>query len=80
MKGLPEIKEVFAVVCIDKDGTEGVPCFFHPIAQAYFPLYASDPQRIPWLKENMADVAKESKLPMKLVRFSNREIIEEIKP
>jgi hypothetical protein len=71
------IKEIHAILAIGDDDEEAVPAFM--VGSTWMPLIAADPTRLDAIKDmgqQMADVTGKN---FKIVRFSAREDIGEIK-
>ncbi len=77
MQGQLRIDQMFAFVAVDADGTEGV-CAFQ-INGAWVPLVGADMERVESLRPIARKLARASGRPITLVKFSNREMVEEIK-
>lgn len=72
------ITEIFAWVCTEADGGEGIPAIDH-LGMA-MPLVGADRQRIESLRPFAERVAHELGLPVRLARFSGMETLEHINP
>lgn len=77
MKSGFKIKTISAYVSTDKDGTEGVIGSMAPDGQ-WLPFVCADEDRANSLKPLAKEIAKASGKKVKLVRFSQREDLEEI--
>lgn len=73
-----KIKELWAYVATESDGTEGV-CGWRT-SSGMVPLIGADKERVVSMRPRAADVARQSGVPIKLVKFSTREDIETIEP
>lgn len=71
------IKEIHAIVGIDEDDEEGIPALI--TAAGPTPLISSDPVRLEQLKQMAQQIADQLGKNFKIVRFSVREDIGEIK-
>jgi len=68
------ITEITAWICTETDGTEGIPAVL--TSGIWMPLIGADAERIEALRQHAVDVAKKQGVKLKLVRFSNMEVIE----
>lgn len=68
------ITEMWAWVCTEPDGDEGIPAFNS--AMGRMPLVGADEARIRSLEPLARSVAHDLGLPVKLLKFSSMEIIE----
>lgn len=68
-----KITELYAWVCTDKDGDEGIIAFLHK--GIMMPMIGSDMERIESLRSTAVGIAKSEDLPLKLIKFSEAEII-----
>lgn len=69
MKGQLRIDEMFAFVCLDDDGTEGIPAIQTPMGPV--PLLGADLKRIDSLRPYAENLSKTGK-KVTLVKFTNR--------
>lgn len=75
---LPKIETVYAFVSVDPlDGNEGV-CAAPMGGLGLVPLIAFDAARLESIRPIAADIAKMSGMKIKLVKFTQREEVEEI--
>lgn len=72
------ITVIHAIVGIGDDDEEGVPAFFTEMGP--LPLIAADEQRINQIREMGQRIADDTGQTFKIVRFSIREDIGEIRP
>jgi hypothetical protein len=72
MKGQLRIDEIFAIIAIDRDGTEGIPAYSDPFGMM-MPLVGADPQRLESYKELARTMPEMSGMKMRVCRFTNRE-------
>jgi len=79
VRGQLRIDELFAFTAIDSDGTEGVTAFL-TIDETILPMVAADRARVDSLRPIAQDIARQRGVTIRLVRFSVREVLEEIKP
>lgn len=78
MDGQLHIDQMFAFVCVDKDGTEGIPAFVkNDIA---YPLVGADMARIESIRPMAERLANQLGAPLTLCKFSVREELEVINP
>lgn len=73
-----KIDEMFAWICTEPDGGEGIPAFNGPMGP--MPMIGADKDRIESLRPYALAVAHEMGLPVKLVRFYGQQVIEKIEP
>ena len=78
MKGQLRITEVYAFICLDEDGTEGIPAFAAP-GGVVMPMLCADKARVDSLRQLARDVVRTGR-KVELVRFSVREHVEDIEP
>jgi hypothetical protein len=71
------IKDIHAIVAIGDDDEEGIPAIYTPDGPA--PLIAADPRRLKQIIEMGQAIANDMGKNFKVVRFSVREDIGEIK-
>ncbi len=76
MKGQLRIDSMFAFICLDDDGTEGIPAFMTPGGIA-MPMVGADLQRVDSLRPIARQMVEAGK-KITLVKFSHRETLEEI--
>ncbi len=74
-----KIAELFAWVITEADGSEGVPAFSAGVVgqQLMIPMVGADRERIESLRRHAVALARAKGLPLKLVRFSQLEVLEE---
>jgi hypothetical protein len=72
-----KITEIYAYISVDSDGNEGV-CAFTS-GSTMMPMIAADPARLKQLEPIAKQLAQISPHPIKLVKFSTREEVREIK-
>ena len=73
------ITELWAWVCTEKDGGEGIPAFDLGKGMV-MPLVGADRERVESLRPYAENVVNEMGLPVKLMKFSNMEVIKLIEP
>lgn len=71
-----KLTEMFAWVCTEPDGGEGIPTIM--LDGMMFPMLGGDKARIESFRSHAQAVAANSGYPMRLVRFSEREVLEEL--
>lgn len=71
-----KITEIFAWICTEPDGGEGIPAVSHD--GLALPLVGADRARIESLRPYAQRVAHELGLPVRLMRFSGMEVLEQI--
>ena len=69
-----KITELFAWVCTEADGGEGIPAA--SLGGMPFPLIGADQERIQSLRPYAEDAAYRLGLPVKLMRFTGGEVLE----
>lgn len=69
------IDTMFAFVAVDAENNEGVPAV--KIGQMLVPLMCADKDRVDSLRSIALQLARNSKAKIKLIRFTNREELEE---
>lgn len=74
-----KITEVWAWICTEADGGEGIPAMSAPGGMV-LPLIGADAERLISLRPAALDVAQGLGLPIKLVRFHQMEVIETLEP
>jgi len=72
-----KITEMYAWICTEPDGGEGVPAA--EVNGVAMPLMGADVERAESLRPWAEFVAKQKGYPVKLVKFTNMEVIEVIK-
>jgi len=72
------IEKLYAYIAIDKEG-EGVMGMSFPDGQ-WFPLVGADLMRTDSIREKAKMISDATKIPYKLVEFSNKKILEEYQP
>lgn len=74
---LPQIiTELYAWVCTEPDGSEGIPAV--KVGNMVMPLVGADRERVESHREAAVEVANRQGFAIRLVRFSQTEIIEHI--
>lgn len=73
------ITRLWAWVSSDQSGEEGIPAYFDKSQGALVPMIGSDEERIRELRPLAMDLADKG-YPVRLVRFENQVVIEELKP
>lgn len=73
-----KITELFAYICTEDDGGEGVPAV--RLGPALFPLMGADTQRMKSLREAAQDAANKTGRPVRLAVFRAMEVIDTIQP
>jgi hypothetical protein len=76
MSPAPRIDAIYAWVCTEADGSEGIPACALPGSDGPLPLIGADQARIQSLRPWALAVAVEMGLPVKLVRFDRLTILE----
>ncbi len=79
---MPKIDKMFAYVMADKDeDDEGVPAVMTPNGM-WFPLVGADEARIlsPRLREDAQQIANKQGKPIKILKFTQFEVLEVIQP
>jgi hypothetical protein len=74
-----KITALFAFVCTEADGSEGVPAFTTTDGLVV-PLLGADEARIYSLRPMAQVISDISRRPMRMVRFTGMEVIGEVKP
>lgn len=69
-----KITEMWAWVCTEEDGGEGIPAI--DIGGMVMPLIGADRKRIESLRKYAEQVVNEKSYPVKLMKFSNMEVVE----
>lgn len=72
------IRDIHAFVAEDEEGEEGLCAFF--TGGQWMPLVAADPARLVSIRPVAQAIAKQTGRPIKLIRFTQREEVETIKP
>lgn len=62
------IEDIYAIVCIEADGSEGIPAF-GPVNGMMMPMVGADKERIDSLIPTAKEISRETGMPMKLVRY-----------
>jgi hypothetical protein len=73
-----QINEIYAVLSVDKDGNEGI--FAQEIDKKMYPLVSSKKEILERVFKFSAESAKICGMKVRLVRFSNREVVKEVTP
>lgn len=76
-KNTQPIPTMYAVMSIDKDGNEGIISIILPPVGA-MPLVFGDKSLYDHFKPHILQIAKDSENKLRLVKFTQKEIIEEI--
>jgi hypothetical protein len=79
---MSEPKKIDAIYCYvldEEDGGEGIPAVQTPDG-AWMPMVAGDIERLESLKPLAQTFANKLQKPIRLVKFTNKELINEIKP
>ncbi len=71
-----KITEMWAWVCTEPDGGEGIPALDSHMGP--LPMVGADAERIQSLRPHAVKAAQQLKLPVKLVRFHQMEVIEHL--
>lgn len=74
-----KITELWAWICTEADGGEGVPAMAGRGGGAW-PMVGADAERMRSLRPTAVSIAEELGLPVKLVRFHQQEVIETLEP
>lgn len=81
MKGQERIEEVFAFLTTDTDGTEGITGFALLPESGMIPMVCADKSLVDLLRPVALQIAADNPaVKIRLVRFSKRDVLEEIKP
>lgn len=76
MRGQERIEEVYVFVCLDVDGTEGVPAVQLPaLPGVVVPMMGADMARAENFRAHAEQLAKDGR-PVTLLRFTGREVVE----
>jgi hypothetical protein len=77
VKKVKKIDEMYAYVAVDPDdNTEGIVSFFGGLGN--MPMVSADMENVEGLRPIAEEAAKQSGAVIRLVRFTNRELIETI--
>lgn len=79
MKGQLHIESMFAFICTDLDGSEGVPAIGPMPDGTVYPLMGADLERMASLRQYAEKLAEGGRL-VKLVKFTHREELEIFPP
>lgn len=71
-----KITEIYAWICTEPDGGEGLPAIM--VNNRAMPLIGADKERMASLRPYAEQVAAESGCPLKLVRFDNLTVLEDL--
>jgi hypothetical protein len=74
-----KIESVYAFVALDESGDEGICGFFDETTNMAVPMVGADLARISSLRPIAQQIADEGRGPIKLLRFTTRTDLEEIK-
>ncbi len=77
MRGQLRIDQMYAFIVLDDDNTEGIPAF-ESRSGTMVPMVGADMAMIERLRPLALRMAREMKKKITLVRFTNREVLEEI--
>ena len=69
-----QITEIWAWVCTEPDGGEGIPAINR--GDQIWPLLGADKERVESMRPHALMVAQVNKLPVKLLKFTNMEVVE----
>jgi hypothetical protein len=72
------INEIWAYISVDNEGNEGICAFLSNTSGAMMPMVCADRERVEQLRPIAKQLAKISPYPIKLVKFSLREDVEQI--
>lgn len=75
-----KITHLWAFVCADSDGDEGLPAVYQPQTGMMMPLVGSDLVRVDLLRQQAQMIADKSGQTIELRKFSVCEVIETITP
>lgn len=78
MKGQLRIDEMFAFSVVDEDGSEGI--IGVQTSNGWMPLVGADMERVGSYMQHAKMIAKQTNKKVTVLKFSKREIIEEILP
>lgn len=78
MNGQQRIDVMYAYICLDEDGTEGVPAL--EMGGNSYPLMGADMAMAAMLRPYAMKISKQMGKKVTLCRFSTREIVEEFLP
>ncbi len=68
------IDNLYAFVSVDENGNEGIVA--SKLGNSFFPLVGADSERVESLKPFALQMAKNSKIKVNLLKFSNRTLVE----
>lgn len=77
-KKIRKITEVWAWICTEADGGEGIPVI--KLGDLLYPLIGADLERLEQLEPYALSVAEEHARPIKLVKFTTMELVCELTP
>lgn len=72
-----KVTEIWAWVMTEPDGEEGIPAFYSPSLGMMLPCVGSDSERVLSLREVVTEIAAMRGLPLKLLKFTSMEVIED---
>ncbi len=72
---MPKITEMYAFITEESPGEQGIPAFMAPDG-TMFPMVGADISRIESLKPIAKEMMKHSNIPMKIVKFTDMEVLE----
>lgn len=75
---MPQISELFAFIAEDSGPDDEGVVAFNPGGGVWMPMVAADRERVDSLRPMAEAIAKTTGLKIHLVRFSTREVLEEI--
>lgn len=76
---MPQISELFAFIAEDSGPDDEGIVAFNPEGLLWMPMVAADRERVDSLRTWAQAIAKSTGQKIRLVRFSTREVLEEIK-
>ena len=75
---MDKIDAVWMFVCIDEDGNQRIPSKM--MGDVSYPLMTTKQSLLPAIKKVAQKVAREANMEIRLLKFSNGELVETIKP
>ena len=75
---MPQISEIYAFIAEDSGPDDEGVVAFNPGGRGWMPMVAADRARVDSLRPMAAAIAKTTGQKIHLVRFSTREVLEEI--
>ncbi len=79
MNGQERIDRMYAFICVDEDGSEGIPAFLNDEGM-FLPMVGADMKRIDSLRPIAEEMTRKLNKPISLCVFSNRREVEVIYP